>query len=82
MGELICTAGGPQPDEEDEKQVASDSYLDLVSQGQYWRLERLKCFDEFLERRFPESRSRIFIAGIPAEPLGRAGVPLTRCIVY
>ena len=24
--------------------------------GQYWRLENLKSFDEFLERRFPDSR--------------------------
>ena len=28
--------------------------------GQYWRLEELKCFDEFLERRFPESRRKAY----------------------
>jgi hypothetical protein len=27
-----------------------------VRAGQYWRLENLKSFDEFLERRFPDSR--------------------------
>ena len=26
----------------------------------YWRLERLKSFDEFLERRFPESRWKAY----------------------
>jgi hypothetical protein len=26
--------------------------------GQYWRLENLKSFDEFLEQRFPESRRK------------------------
>jgi len=30
-------------------------YLWEVRAGQYWRLEDLKCFDEFLERRFPGS---------------------------
>src|SRR5246127_3919121 len=28
--------------------------------GQYWRLESLKSFDEFLERRFPESRRKAY----------------------
>ena len=28
--------------------------------GQYWRLENLKSFDEFLERRFPESRRKAY----------------------
>src|SRR5262249_25039104 len=27
---------------------------------QYWRLENLKSFDEFLERRFPESRRKAY----------------------
>jgi hypothetical protein len=31
-------------------------YLCEVQAGQYWRLESLKFFDEFLARRFPESR--------------------------
>jgi hypothetical protein len=29
-------------------------------QGQYWRLENLKSFDEFLARRFPESRRKAY----------------------
>jgi hypothetical protein len=28
--------------------------------GQYWRVEKLKSFDEFLERRFPESRRKAY----------------------
>ena len=28
--------------------------------GQQWRLENLKSFDEFLERRFPESRRKAY----------------------
>ena len=35
-------------------------YLCEVRAGQYWRLEKLKSFDEFLERRFPESRRKAF----------------------
>ena len=35
-------------------------YLCEVRIGQYCRLERLKSFDEFLERRFPESRRKAY----------------------
>jgi len=35
-------------------------YLCEVRGGQYWRLENLKSFDEFLERRFPESRRKAY----------------------
>jgi hypothetical protein len=31
-------------------------YLCEVRAGWYWQVENLKSFDEFLERRFPESR--------------------------
>ncbi len=34
----------------------SGQYLCAVRAGQYWRLENLKSFGEFLEKRFPESR--------------------------
>jgi hypothetical protein len=33
-------------------------YLCKVRAGQYWRLENLNSFDDFLERRFPESRRK------------------------
>jgi hypothetical protein len=35
-------------------------YLCEVRAGQYWRLEKLKSFDEFLEKRFPESRRKAY----------------------
>jgi hypothetical protein len=35
-------------------------YLCEVRAGQYWRVENLKSFDEFLERRFPESRQKAY----------------------
>jgi hypothetical protein len=46
--------------EGDTKFVELGRYLCEVRAGQYWRLERLKCFDEFLERRFPESRRKAY----------------------
>ena len=44
--------------ERDTKFVELGRYLCEVRVGQYWRLERLKCFDEFLESRFPARRDR------------------------
>jgi hypothetical protein len=35
-------------------------YLCEVRAGQYWRVENLKSFDEFLERRFPGSRRKAY----------------------
>jgi len=46
--------------ERDTKFVELGRYLFEVRAGQYWRLEQLKCFDEFLERRFPESRRKAY----------------------
>jgi len=42
--------------ERDTRFVELGRYLSEVRAGQYWRLENLKSFDEFLERRFPDSR--------------------------
>jgi hypothetical protein len=44
--------------ERDERFVELGEYLCEVRAGQYWRLENLKSFDEFLEKRFPESRRK------------------------
>ena len=44
----------------DTKFVDLGRYLCEVRAGQYWRLENLKSFDEFLERRFPESRRKAY----------------------
>ena len=46
--------------ERDTKFVELGHYLCEVRAGQYWRLESLKSFDEFLERRFPESRRKAY----------------------
>jgi len=44
----------------DTKFVDLGRYLCEVRAGQYWRIENLKSFDEFLERRFPESRRKAY----------------------
>ena len=46
--------------ERDTKFVDLGRYLCETRAGQYWRLERLKSFDEFLAKRFPESRRKAY----------------------
>src|SRR5712692_955507 len=46
--------------ERDTRWVELGRYLCEVRAGQYWRLENLKSFDEFLARRFPESRRKAY----------------------
>jgi len=46
--------------ERDTRFVELGRYLCEVRAGQYWRLENLKSFDEFLEMRFPESRRKAY----------------------
>jgi hypothetical protein len=46
--------------ERDTRFVELGRYLCEVRAGQYWRVENLKSFDEFLERRFPESRRKAY----------------------
>ena len=46
--------------ERDTKFVELGRYLCEVRAGQYWRLQNLKSFDEFLERRFLESRRKAY----------------------
>ena len=46
--------------EKETRFVELGRYLCEVRAGQYWRLENLKSFDEFLERRFPESRRKAY----------------------
>src|SRR5437660_9782527 len=46
--------------ERDTRFVELGRYLCEVRAGQYWRLENLKSFDGFLERRFPESRRKAY----------------------
>src|SRR4029078_2666819 len=46
--------------ERETKFVELGRYLCEVRAGQYWRMENLKSFDEFLERRFAESRRKAY----------------------
>src|SRR5438045_1596262 len=46
--------------ERDTRFVELGRYLCEVRAGQYWRIEGLKSFDEFLDRRFPESRRKAY----------------------
>ena len=41
--------------ERDTRFVELGRYLCEVRAGQYWRVDNLKSFDEFLEKKFPES---------------------------
>ena len=46
--------------ERDTKFVELGRYLCEVRAGQYWRIEKLKSFDDFLECRFPGSRRKAY----------------------
>ena len=46
--------------ERDTRFVELGRYLCEVRSGQYWRLDNLHSFDEFLEKRFPESRRKAY----------------------
>ena len=46
--------------ERDTRFVDLGRYLCEVRAGQYWRLDNLKSFDEFLEKKFPESRRKAY----------------------
>jgi hypothetical protein len=46
--------------EKDARFVELGRYLCEVRAGQYWRVEKLGSFDDFLERRFPESRRKAY----------------------
>jgi hypothetical protein len=46
--------------ERDTKFVELGRYLCEVRAGQYWRVDNVKSFDEFLERRFPGSKRKAY----------------------
>jgi hypothetical protein len=46
--------------ERDTRFVELGRYRCEVRAGQYWRVEKLASFDDFLERRFPESRRKAY----------------------
>lgn len=46
--------------ERESRFVELGRYLCEVRAGQYWRLDNLRSFDEFLEKKFPESRRKAY----------------------
>ena len=46
--------------EKDSRFVELGRYLCEVRAGQYWKLENLTSFDDFLSKRFPESRRKAY----------------------
>jgi len=56
----ILTWEQQKESERDTKFVELGRYLCEVRAGQYWRLENLKSFDAFLEKRFPASRRKAY----------------------
>ena len=49
-----------QAHERDQRFVDLGRYLCEVRAGQYWRLDKMKSFDDFLEKRFPDSRRKAY----------------------
>ena len=61
--------------ERDTRFVELGRYLCEVRSGQHWRLDNLKSFDEFLEKRFPESRRKAYYLMAIHEQLPRIPKP-------
>jgi hypothetical protein len=57
--------------EKDVRFVELGEYLCEVRAKRYWRLERLQSFDEFLEKRFPDSRRKAYYLMTIHEHLGQ-----------
>jgi len=61
--------------ERETRFVELGRYLCEVRAGQYWRLDNLRSFDEFLEKRFPESRRKAYYLMAIHEHLPRIPKP-------
>jgi hypothetical protein len=64
--------------EKDVRFVELGEYLCEVRAKQYWRLENLKSFDEFLEKRFADSRRKAYYLMTIHEHLTRVPRPELR----
>ena len=64
--------------EKDVRFVELGEYLCEVRAKQYWRLEKLKSFDEFLEKRFADSRRKAYYLMTIHEHLTRVPKPELR----
>jgi hypothetical protein len=56
----ILTWERTKDEERDVRFVELGEYLCEVRAKQYWKLEKLNSFDEFLEKRFPQSRRKAY----------------------
>jgi hypothetical protein len=56
----ILTWERTKEQEKDTRFVELGEYLCEVRARQFWRIEKLRSFDEFLEKRFPESRRKAY----------------------
>jgi hypothetical protein len=59
IDEILAWERGTEQ-ERDTRFVELGRYLCEVRSGQYWRVDNLKSFDEFLEKKFPESRRKAY----------------------
>jgi hypothetical protein len=66
--------------ERDTRFVELGRYLCEVRAGQYWRLDSLGSFDEFLERKFPGSRRKAYYFMTIHEHLPRIAKPDLRLV--
>ncbi len=75
--------------ERETRFVELGRYLCEVRAGRYWRLDNLRSFDEFLEKRFPESRRKAYylmaihehLTKVPARELEQIGWTKARELV-
>jgi hypothetical protein len=74
----ILTWERTKEQERDVRFVELGEYLCEVRAKQYWRLEGLNSFDEFLAKRFPESRRKAYYLMTIHEHLTRVSKPQLR----
>ena len=75
--------------ERDSRFVDLGRYLCEVRSGQYWRIDKLKSFDEFLEKKFPQSRRKAYylmavferLTPVPKKQLEQLGWTKARVLV-
>ena len=59
IDEILCWEKATEQ-ERDSKFVELGRYLCEVRAGQYWRVDNVRSYDEFLERKFPENMLLLF----------------------
>jgi hypothetical protein len=77
IDEILCWEKTKEQ-EKDVRFVELGEFLCEVRAKQYWRLEKLKSFDEFLEKRFTDSRRKAYYLMTIHEHLTRVPKPQLR----